>query len=96
MAYTLDQIKEKIKEIIVNRLNLEIKPEDIVNEDSLFVEGLGLDSVEALEIIVGLEEGFDIVIETEEPLVDEFYSVDTLADYVAGLLEAQKGEVIER
>ncbi len=94
MAYTLDQIKETIKEIIVERLELDIEPEEIENEASLFVEGLGLDSVEALEITVGLEETFGIVIDADEPLVDEFYSVDTLADFVADLLEEQKGEEV--
>ena len=83
-----ETIQTKLKEMIVDRVKLKIKPEEIINDQPLFGEGLGLDSVEALEIVVGIEETFDVKIEDEE-LVDEFYSIDTLADYVIKLRKEQ-------
>ena len=57
-------VAEKIKKIIVERLNLKnVTPKDIEDDMPLFGEGLGLDSVEALEIVVGLEEVFGVSIE---------------------------------
>ncbi|MCK4258402.1 MAG: hypothetical protein KAX49_05455 [Halanaerobiales bacterium] len=86
MSYSMEQIKEKIKEMIIERLELDIEPEEIENDAPLFDEGLGLDSVEGLEITVGLEETFDILIESDEPLTNEFYSIDTLAEFINSLL----------
>lgn len=95
MNYSIQELRQKIKEVIVERLELEMEPEEISDEEALFVEGLGLDSVEALEITVGLEEEFDIVIDSDEPLVDEFYSVETLADFIADELAEQKNITVE-
>jgi acyl carrier protein len=74
----------KLKKEIMDILNLEdVSPEDIGPEDPLFGEGLGLDSIDALEIMVLLEKNYGLKIEdpkTEGPKI--FYSLRTLAEFV--------------
>jgi acyl carrier protein len=84
------EIAEKLKQMIVARLNLKIGAHQIENDQPLFGEGLGLDSVEALEIVVGIEEVFQVRVE-DENTVNEFYSINTLTEYVSKLLAAQNG-----
>jgi acyl carrier protein len=76
-------IKSRIKQIIVTSLNLEgMSPESIGDEDALFGEGLGLDSVDALELVVALEKEYAIAVESHEIDKSVFKSVATLADFV--------------
>ncbi len=76
-------IKSRIKEIIVTSLNLEgMSPESIGDEDALFGEGLGLDSVDALELVVALEKEYGIAVESHEIDKSVFRSVATLAAFV--------------
>lgn len=76
----------KIKQVIVSRLNLKIEPDFIDDDSPLFGTGLGLDSIDALELIVGIEDAFGITIESED--IGIFLSVNSIADYV--LLKEQK------
>lgn len=75
---------EKLKRELIEALNLEeITPEDIDAEAPLFgEEGLGLDSIDALEIILILERNYGLRIENPQEGKHIFYSVKTLADYV--------------
>ncbi len=81
---TVQQIEDKLKTQLVLQLNLvEIKPEEINPEAPLFGEsGLGLDSIDALEIIVMLEKHYGIKIQNTENVKNIFYSVTTLAEYI--------------
>ena len=95
MAIDNSEIKIKLKEMLVRRLSLRIQPEEIKNDAPLFREpdgtdggGLGLDSVEALEIIVGIEEVFNLTVE-EGDYYDEFYSIDTIAEFVGSLMAVE-------
>lgn len=77
-------LEKELKELIINALMLEdVTPEDIVSEEPLFVEGLGLDSIDALELAIALENQYGVKIE-DNP--DEnrkiFMSVQSLAAYV--------------
>ncbi len=72
----------KMKNLIVNRLKLEIEPEEIENDQTLFGEGLGLDSIDALELVLGLEQEFGVKIEDEEVGVKAFASIDALVAFV--------------
>ncbi len=83
-----EDLQGKIKELIVKRLKLEIKPEEIDNAAPLFGTGLGLDSIDALELVVGLEQEFGIKVKDEEVGKEIFTSVNTLAEYV----KKKKGE----
>lgn len=83
-----EDLQSKIKELIVKRLKLEIKPEEIDSVAPLFGTGLGLDSIDALELVVGLEQEFGIKVKDEEVGKEIFTSVNTLVEYV----KKKKGE----
>jgi acyl carrier protein len=75
--------RERLKRMIIESLNLEgLSPEEIEDDAPLFGEGLGLDSVDALELVVAMEKEFGIKIRSEEVGREAFASVAALADYV--------------
>lgn len=75
----------EIKEMIVRVLMLEgVTPEDIPNDGPLFGEGLGLDSVDALELAIHIEEQFGVKMPDDAGTREAFRSVDTLAAYIEG------------
>ena len=77
-------LAQRLKKLIIESLQLEdIAPEDIKDDDPLFGNGLGLDSIDALELVVALEKEFGIVIVDEEVGKKIFVSINTLADFVA-------------
>lgn len=81
--------KTKLKELIVDRMNLKVKPEDIGDTQKLFgddEDGLGLDSIDALDLVVGIYEDFDIEIQDSE--MEVFESVSTLHDFIEKKLVA--------
>ena len=81
------EIKGSLKRLLVDGLRLQdVRPEDIEDGAPIFVEGLGLDSVDALELVVLVEEKFDIQIPDEDVGKRAFASIDALADYVSGEL----------
>lgn len=76
-------LKLKIKQLLIERLKFEdMTPEDIGDDDPLFGGGLGLDSIDALEIVVMLESEFGIRVKNETSARDHFRSVATLAEFV--------------
>lgn len=82
---TFDKLEAEIKELIVEALVLEdLNPADIVSDEPLFVEGLGLDSIDALEIAVVLEQRYGVVLDDDADANRErFASVRSLANFVA-------------
>lgn len=79
----MDQLKQELKEALIQALNLEdITAEEIVDEDPLFGDGLGLDSIDALEIILILERNYGIRLTKPEEAKEIFYSIDRLADFI--------------
>jgi acyl carrier protein len=79
----MDELIEKLKVQIIEQLNLEdVEPEDIDPEEPLFGDGLGLDSIDALELIVLLEKEYGIKIENPKDGQKIFYSVRSLARYI--------------
>lgn len=80
------EIQDKIKDIIVSSLDLEdITPAEIETEAPLFGEGLGLDSIDALELGMAIKKEFGIVF-SKDPAENKkvFYSVKSLAEHIAG------------
>jgi acyl carrier protein len=75
-------IAPRVKDLIVRRLKLEIDPTTIQDDAPLFGEGLGLDSIDALELVLGLEQEFGIKVEDEEVGVKAFASVNALVDFI--------------
>jgi acyl carrier protein len=79
----LNEIRSKLKELLVTNLSLEdIKPEDIKDDEILFGEGLGLDSLDAVEIVVLLQRNFGLEVKDMNEGKKIFYSIDTLARYI--------------
>ena len=80
----MEDLVLKLKEEIIEVLNLEdVKPEDIDENASLFGEGLGLDSIDALELIVLMEKNYGIKLKDPAQGKEIFKSVKILADYIA-------------
>ncbi len=79
-----DLLEKEIKELIIQSLNLEdIGIEDIDVQEPLFIEGLGLDSIDALELGMALQKKYGIKIETQnEDLKGHFYSIKTIGEFI--------------
>lgn len=74
---------QKLKVQIIERLNLkDLKPENIGDDQPLFVEGIGLDSIDALELIVLLQQEYNIKLSNAEDGPRVFHSIRTIADYI--------------
>ncbi len=72
-----------LKKQIIEALNLKhLKPEDIGDDQPLFVEGLGLDSIDALELIVLLQQQYNIKLANPQDGPKIFKSVKTIAEFV--------------
>jgi acyl carrier protein len=72
-----------LKGMIISALKLEdLDPSEIREEEPLFGEGLGLDSLDALELVVAIEKNFGVVIENEDQGKEAFVSLDVLARYI--------------
>lgn len=79
----MDALKQELKEKIIAVLNLEdVSASDISNNDPLFGEGLGLDSIDALELIVLLDKDYGIKLTDPKEGKNIFQSIDTMADYI--------------
>ncbi|MDR3266341.1 MAG: phosphopantetheine-binding protein [Tannerella sp.] len=79
----MDKLILELKDEIIKVLNLEdVKPEDIGDDDMLFGEGLGLDSIDALELIVLLEKNYGIKLKDPSQGKEIFKSVRTMAEYI--------------
>ncbi|MCH5293928.1 MAG: acyl carrier protein [Treponema sp.] len=81
----MDELKNEIKETIIQALQLEdIEPQNIVDSEPLFGEGLGLDSIDALELGVALKKKFGIKFSAESAdNKKHFASVNALAEYIS-------------
>ncbi len=83
MAMTKEELVEDLKVQIIAQLNLEdLKPGDINPSDPLFNEGLGLDSIDALELIVLLEKRYGVRLENPEAGKSVLSSVQSMADFI--------------
>ena len=82
-----DELKRSLKRLLIDGLRLhDMRPDDIEDEAPIFVEGLGLDSVDALELVVLVEEKFNIQIPDEDVGKRAFASIEALTEYVGGEL----------
>ncbi|MCW2236392.1 phosphopantetheine-binding protein [Azospirillum canadense] len=80
----MDDLETEVKALIVDSLKLEdLRPEDIDSEEPLFVDGLGLDSIDALELGVALRKKFGLRIESvSEDIKAHFATVRSLARFI--------------
>jgi acyl carrier protein len=85
----MEQVILKLKEEIIAALNLsEMKPENIDEDAPLFIDGLGLDSIDALELTVLLEKKYGLKIKTAEEGKKILYSLKSMAEFI---ISNQKG-----
>jgi acyl carrier protein len=87
----MNDLKRKLKELLIERLKFEdMTPDDIGDDQPLFAGGLGLDSIDALEIVVMLESEFGIQVKNETSARDNFKSISAIADFVGQRIAQQQ------
>lgn len=86
----MEQLIETLKVQIIEALNLKhLKPEDIQDDEPLFVEGVGLDSIDALELIVLLQQHYGVKVEDPSQGPQIFQSVKSMAEYIENNKKSQ-------
>ena len=80
----IEELKKEIKNVIISSLELEdVTADDIKDDEALFGEGLGLDSIDALELGMALKKHFNLQLSSnKEENKKYFYSVKTIADFI--------------
>ncbi len=83
--------KNELKELIIKSLELDgVTPDDIKDDEALFGEGLGLDSIDALELGMALKREYNISMDSDkEDNKKYFYSVETLSQYIEDKLNGK-------
>lgn len=80
----MDELKLELKSLIIKSAGLDdIEPSEIEDDQPLFIEGLGLDSIDALELSVALEASYGINISDTDTARSAFASIETLAQFVS-------------
>lgn len=87
-------LETDLKQLIIETLNLaDYAVSDISSTDPLFGEGLGLDSIDALELGIMVKKKYNIAIDVDQDIKEHFYSVKTLAKYINQNLVQERKEV---
>jgi len=84
MTTDREALKQKLKELLITGLRLQdVVPAGIADDQPIFVDGLGLDSIDALELVVLIEEHFGVAIPDEEVGKKAFASINALSEYIS-------------
>jgi acyl carrier protein len=83
-----NDMKGRVRQLLVENLMLQIKPEDITDDVALFGEGLGLDSVDALQVVVALDKTFGLKITDAEMAKGVLQNVNTIVAAVESRIVA--------
>jgi acyl carrier protein len=75
-------LRTEVKELLATGLRLDLAPSDIPDDSPIFGDGLGLDSIDALELVVLVEERFHVSIPDEEVGRQAFASVSALVEFI--------------
>lgn len=79
----MEELKKELKEKLIEALNLEdLTPDDIRDDEALFGEGLGLDSIDALELIIILDKDYGIKLTDSKDGKKIFETVETMATFI--------------
>lgn len=79
----MSDLRTELKKSIIEQLNLEeLEVEDIADDEALFGDGLGLDSIDALELIVLLEKDYGITLNEPQQGKEIFISIERMAEYI--------------
>lgn len=77
------RLEDELKQLIIDELKLEdVEVSEIGDEDMLFGDGLGLDSLDAVELVVVLKKKYNVDLEDMDKAREAFTSIKTLADYI--------------
>ena len=76
------ELKQQLKKQIIEFLNLSVKPDDIKDDEPLFGEGLGLDSIDSIELIVLLSREYGINIQDPKDGRKVLVDINTMVDYI--------------
>ena len=87
MSQTLTDIEATVTNILVEQLGLEIAAADIRSDASL-LDDVGLDSVALIRLAMGVEDAFDVEIDDEDLVLDNFETTGRIARYIQGLMAA--------
>ena len=82
MSLAAGELKQEIKKAIVSSLRLPIQPDEIGDSTPLFGEGLGLDSIDVLELVLELERSFGVTISDERTGAQVLKSVEAIAAFI--------------
>jgi acyl carrier protein len=88
MSEPAADLKEDIKRAIVRSLRLPMKPDDIGDRVPLFGEGLGLDSIDVLELVLEIERTFGVAIADEQTGAKVLRSVESIAEHITAARNA--------
>ncbi len=89
---TAEELAPRLKRLVVESLRLDgLAPETISDDQPLFGEGLGLDSIDALELVVAIEREFAVAVPDGKIGGDAFRSIHALASWLSGRLAEAKG-----
>ncbi len=80
-------VLNQLKDIIANKLDVNLKINEIDENVSLYEDGLGLDSIAIVDLIVAMEKNFSISIEDEELNADLFKNLTTLSEFIQGKIK---------
>ena len=83
MPQTIDELTQELKQELIKQLNLEeVLPPDFNENTPLFGEGLGLDPIDSLELVVLLDRNYGIKLKDPKEGRQIFYSIRTMAEYI--------------
>ena len=85
-----DALAAEVKQLLVTGLRLDRPPSDIPDDSPIFGDGLGLDSIDALELVVLVEDRFRVSIPDEEVGKRAFASVRALVDFIAEVRQSEE------
>lgn len=80
IAQSRKELSERLKQVLIERLSLQLEIDEIADDSPLFGSGLGLDSVDALEVAIAVETEFGVAITDED--LHAFRSVNTVLDFI--------------
>lgn len=86
----LEDIKQGLKDIFVERLNMDLSGVTAGDDDGLFEDGWGIDSIDVIDIVLGVEQKFGVKLGQDEEIQGHFHTLNTLAAYIQ-TLQAEKG-----
>ncbi|MFQ5786907.1 MAG: acyl carrier protein [Thermodesulfobacteriota bacterium] len=82
-----EEIHVRIRNVLIDKIQSEIRPEDLKRDTPLIEFGVGVDSIATLELLVALESEFEITIDEDEVNQELLENIDCIADYIIKRLE---------